>query len=90
MAQGDRQGVEAGIASLREALKGDDKAAIEAKTQALAQLSMKIGEQLYKSQAEAQQGEPQGGQPGGGPGGQGDDKVVDADFEEVDDDKKKH
>ncbi len=91
VAQGDRQGVEAGIASLREALKGDDKSAIEAKTQALAQLSMKIGEQLYKSQAEAQQGEPQSGGPGGAQGGgQGDDKVVDADFEEVDDDKKKH
>ncbi len=83
----DRQGVEAAIAALRESLKGDDKSDIEAKTQSLVQLSMKLGEQLYKSQAEAQQPGGDAGQPGGG---QSDDKVVDADFEEVDDDKKKN
>ena len=89
---GDRQGVETAIASLREATKGDDKTAIEAATQSLAQLSMKLGEQLYKSQAEQGQAGGDAGpgqQPGGQPGGQGGDKVVDADFEEVDDDKKK-
>ncbi len=85
---GDRQGVETAIASLREATKGDDKTAIEAATQSLAQLSMKLGEQLYKSQAEQGQAGGDAG-PGQQPGGQGGDKVVDADFEEVDDDKKK-
>jgi molecular chaperone DnaK len=86
----DRKAVDDGLSALREALKGDDKAAIESRMQSLAQLSMKLGEQLYKEQQGA------GGDAGAGPqgedqqGGQaGDDKVVDADFEEVDDDKKK-
>jgi len=87
---GDRQAVENAIAALREATKGEDKTAIEAATQSLAQLSMKLGEQLYKSQAEQAQGGAGAGPQGGGQGGgQDGDKVVDADFEEVDDDKKK-
>jgi molecular chaperone DnaK len=91
----DRKAVDDALSSLREALKGDDKAAIESRMQSLAQLSMKLGEQLYKEQGAAggdagagPQGDP--GQSNGQAGGQpGDDKVVDADFEEVDDDKKK-
>jgi molecular chaperone DnaK len=53
---------------------------IKAKTSALAQAALKLGEAVY------------GGQPGGGEAGAqktGDDNVVDADFEEVKDDKKK-
>ena len=73
------------MADLKEALKGTDAEAIAAKTNTLAQASMKLGEAMYK-QAEQQ--------PGGG-GGEGDggaeakkDDVVDAEFTEVDDDKK--
>ena len=48
---------------------------------------MKIGEAMYKAQAEAGAGPEQAG--GTAPGGKPDDKVVDAEFEEVDDKKKK-
>jgi molecular chaperone DnaK len=51
---------------------------------------MKIGEALYTAQAAAEQGAagPEAG-PGAGPGGKPDEKVVDAEFEEVDPNKKK-
>jgi molecular chaperone DnaK len=97
----DKQAAEQAIAALKTAMAGEDTADIESKTQALAQVSMKIGEALYKAQApgEGQPGGHDGGQgPGGhGPNGAGDsgdsgkggEKVVDADFEEVDEDKGK-
>ena len=75
------------MADLKEALKGDDAAAIAAKTNTLAQASMKLGEAMYKAQSEG----PGGAGPGGeGPsaGGPPKDDVVDAEFTEVDDDKK--
>jgi len=77
---------------LKEALKGDDAAAIQAKTNALAQASMKLGEAMYKAQQEGQPGDggpgaAGGSSPGGEPGKKED--VVDAEFTEVDDDKKK-
>ncbi|MBV8121046.1 MAG: hypothetical protein JO081_14055 [Alphaproteobacteria bacterium] len=52
---------------------------------------MKIGEALYKAQQAEQAGAggSSGPSPGGAPGGGGTDKVVDADFEEVDDQKKR-
>jgi molecular chaperone DnaK len=81
----ERRAIETALADLKEALKGTDAEAIAAKTNTLAQASMKLGEAMYK-QAEQQ--------PGGG-GGEGDggaeakkDDVVDAEFTEVDDDKK--
>ncbi|HKF60617.1 MAG TPA: Hsp70 family protein, partial [Dongiaceae bacterium] len=92
----DKTAAEQAITDLRSVMEGDDAAAIEAKTQALSQISMRIGEQLYKAQAggDGGQGGPggqDGGQSGGQPGGQGggDEKVVDADFEEVDERKGK-
>ncbi len=77
------------MADLKEALKGDDADAIAAKTNALAQASMKLGEAMYKAQQEGQPGDgrPGAGAPGGEPGKKED--VVDAEFTEVDDDKKK-
>jgi molecular chaperone DnaK len=78
----DKSVVETAITDLRSALEGDDTDAIKAKSEALAQASMKLGEQLYKSQAE-------GGDAGDQGGGTPEDDVVDADFEEVDDDDKK-
>src|SRR5881398_573848 len=86
--EGDRRAIENAIADLKEALKGSDAAAITAKTNALAQASMKLGEAMYKQQQEAAAG---GGPDGGAPGGDGGAKkedVVDAEFTEVDDDKK--
>ena len=69
------------MADLKEALKGSDADAITAKTNALPQASMKLGEAMYKQAAE----QPPGG--AGAPKAKKDD-VVDAEFTEVDDDKK--
>ncbi|WP_374446104.1 molecular chaperone DnaK [Stella sp.] len=78
--------IEADIQALKDALGGEDAADIKAKTDRLAQSAMKLGEAMYK----AQQAETGGAQPGaGGDAPAADkDKVVDADFEEVDDTKK--
>ena len=84
---GDKSLVETAVAELKTALQGEDKDTIKAKTDALAQASMKLGEAMYQ----ASQSQAAGG--GGGPqaaSGGSDDKVVDVDFEEVkDDDSKK-
>jgi molecular chaperone DnaK len=83
----ERRAIENAIADLKEALKGDDPAAITAKTNTLAQASMKLGEAMYKQQqAEGQTGPGAG--TGGGEGGSKAEDVVDAEFTEVDDDKK--
>ena len=91
--EAERKAIENGMADLKEALKGDDADAIQAKTNALAQASMKLGEAMYKSQQEGQPGDggPGAGAAGGAPGGEPGKKedVVDAEFTEVDDDKKK-
>jgi molecular chaperone DnaK len=86
----ERRAIETAMADLKEALKGDDATAIAAKTNALAQASMKLGEAVYKQQAEGQPGAG-GGEGGSAPGGGAPpkDDVVDAEFTEVDDDKKK-
>ena len=89
---GDKQAVEQAITALKGVTGGEDLDDIRAKTEALAQASMKIGEAMYK-----QQGAP-GGEAGpqadagtsqSSSSGAGDEKVVDADFEEVDDNKKR-
>ena len=88
MPAGEREAVQAAIQAVKDVLAGEDAEQIKAKTEALAQVAMKLGEAMYKTQQEAGGG-PQGG-PHGGPGGEaGSDKVVDADFEEVDDQKKR-
>jgi molecular chaperone DnaK len=91
---GDREAVQSAVQALKDVLGGEDAEAIKAKTEALGQVAMKLGEALYKAQtgpggdAGGPEGGPGGG--GGGPtGGPGSDKVVDADFEEVDDQKKR-
>src|SRR5213075_1320749 len=72
----ERKAIENGIADLKEALKGDDADAIQAKTNTLAQASMKLGEAMYKQQAESDAAKDAAK-----------DDVVDAEFTEVDDDK---
>ncbi|HLL26326.1 MAG TPA: molecular chaperone DnaK [Xanthobacteraceae bacterium] len=81
----DRTAIENALSDLKEALKGEDASAIQAKAQSLAQVSMKLGEAMYAAQ---QQGGQPGGDAGGAAGGKKED-VVDAEFTEVDDDKKK-
>jgi molecular chaperone DnaK len=83
----ERTGIENAMAALKEAVKSDDVEDIQAKTQSLAQASMKLGEAMYKAQA-GQNGE------GAAPGAEGaeppkDDNVVDAEFSEVDENNKK-
>jgi molecular chaperone DnaK len=75
--------VEAAAADLEEALKGEDKTDIDAKTQALMEVSQKVAEQAY-AQADAE-GQADAGDAGADAA---DDDIVDAEFEEVDDDKK--
>jgi molecular chaperone DnaK len=69
--------IEAAISALEEALKGEDKDAIEAKTKDLAEKSSKIAEKLYTDANQQQAG-------GGGSQSAKADDVVDAEFEEVD------
>jgi molecular chaperone DnaK len=85
--EGDRRAIENAMADLKEALKGDNAEAISAKANTLAQVSMKLGEAMYK-QAEGAGPDAGGAAPGGEPGGAKKDDVVDAEFTEVDDDKK--
>src|SRR6186713_1761338 len=78
--EAERKAIENGMADLKEALKGDDADAIQAKTNALAQASMKLGEAMYKSQQEGQPGDGGPGSPGASAGGEPGKKedVVDA------------
>ncbi|RMG33028.1 MAG: molecular chaperone DnaK, partial [Gammaproteobacteria bacterium] len=92
---GEKEAIEKAIGELEEAMKGDDKDAIEAKTKALAEASNKMAERLYSQQqggAEAAgaagAGAAGAGAAGGGSAQAAGDDVVDAEFEEVDDDKK--
>jgi len=84
--EADRRAIENAMADLKEALKGSDADAITAKANALAQVSMKLGEAMYKQASEQQAGSDGDAGAGGGDGKK--DDVVDAEFTEVDDDKK--
>ncbi|MDR1872360.1 MAG: molecular chaperone DnaK [Deltaproteobacteria bacterium] len=90
-----RSQVESAVADLKAVLDNGDKATIEAKTNSLTQASHKLAEQMYAQASQNQQqnqGQTYGGGPGEGQGGGGaaaqDDNVVDAEFEEVKDEKK--
>jgi len=87
----EKSKIEDAIGELEEAMKGDDKDTIEAKTKALSEASGKMAERLYAEKgAEAgAQGEAGGTQgEAGDQSAQGGDDVVDAEFEEVNEDKK--
>jgi molecular chaperone DnaK len=86
----DKAAIEADLEALKAAMEGDDVDAIKAKMEALQKTSMKLGEAMYKAQQEAGEAAgPDGGADGGAGGDAGgeakSDDVVDADFEEVDD-----
>ena len=74
--ESERRAIEDAVSDLKEALKGDDAEAIKTKTNAVAQASMKLGEAMYKQQAESDAAKDAAK-----------DDVVDAEFTEVDDDK---
>jgi molecular chaperone DnaK len=90
----ERAKVESAVSDLRTALKGEDKAAIDKKAEALGQASASIAQRAYQAEQGAA-GAGEGAQPGGGPqapgGGAGAkrDDVVDAEFEEVKDPNRK-
>jgi molecular chaperone DnaK len=80
----EKTAIDAALASLKDAVAGEDGEAIKEKTNTLAQASMKLGEAMYK----AQQAEGAAGDAAAdGAGNKPDENVVDADFEEVDDKK---
>jgi molecular chaperone DnaK len=90
-----RDTIAAAVTDLKEAVGGDDHEVISAKSQTLAEVSMKLGEAIYKAQAEEQAAEEATGEAtvetpenGGSGSGRDDSDVVDAEFEEVDDPKK--
>ena len=86
---GEKEKIEAAIKDAEEALKSDDKAVIDAKTEALMTASQKLGEKLYADQAAAAAaagaaaGPEAGAQPQGGGAKPADDNIVDAEFKEV-------
>ncbi|MDM0047321.1 molecular chaperone DnaK [Variovorax dokdonensis] len=82
---GEKEAIESAIKSLEEALKGEDKTAIEEKTAALVTASQKLGEKMYADQAAAA-GAAQGAAGNAGAANEapaGDDNVVDAEVKEV-------
>ncbi len=77
----EKDAINAAITELEEALKGDDKEAIEAKTSALTEASSALAQKMYAEQAAA-------GEAGAEADGGNEDDAVDAEFEEVKDDEK--
>ena len=77
----DKEAIEKAVQELKDVLDSNDADKIKEKTDALMQISMKMGEAMYKQQADASAAgsteQPQGEAP------KGDETVVDADFEEV-------
>jgi molecular chaperone DnaK len=80
---------EAAIAAVKSAMEGTDVEALKSATDRLSQAAMKIGEAMYKAEQASAQQPPPGGDGGPQAGGPKDDNVVDAEFEEVDEKKKK-
>jgi molecular chaperone DnaK len=86
----DKTKIEEAVAALKKAMEGTDPEAIESATQTLTTASHKLAEEMYKK-ASASTAAGNGADAGGGTGAgetKTDEKVVDAEFEEVDKDKK--
>ncbi|GLR64055.1 molecular chaperone DnaK [Marinospirillum insulare] len=80
----EKEAIETAIAELEEAMKGDDKEAIEAKTQALTEASSSLAQKMYAEEAAQAEGAGEDASASAGP-----DDAVDAEFEEVKEDDKK-
>lgn len=92
VSEDDVKAIEAAVAELKTALEGEDVEDIKAKTEALAQASMKLGEAIYKETQEAPGGDAAAADAAAQAaeaGEKADDDVVDVDFEEVDENDKK-
>lgn len=93
VAEDEREAIGVAIEDLKEALKGEDVEDINAKSQTLAQASMKLGEAIYKASQEQDDADAEAAaKADGARDGARDanrDDVVDADFEEVDDEMRK-
>jgi len=87
---GEKKEIEGAIHDLEASLKTDNKADIEEKTRKLTDVSSKLAERAYKEASAADQAKANAGAGGANAGGNkaADDNVVDAEFEEVKDDKK--
>ncbi|MET3646210.1 molecular chaperone DnaK [Phyllobacterium ifriqiyense] len=81
----DKGSIETALAELKTAVEGDDAEDIKAKTQVLAEVSMKLGQAMYEASQAAEAGEGAEADTAA----KADDDVVDADFEEIDEDGKK-
>ncbi|MBY6210374.1 molecular chaperone DnaK [Microbulbifer agarilyticus] len=84
----EKTAIEAALTEAEEAVKGNDKAAMEAATTKLTEASGPVAQKMYAEQAQAQAGEAGAEQPQGEQAQSGGDDAVDAEFEEVKDDKK--
>ncbi len=84
----EKEKIETALKDLEAAIKGDDKDDIQKKTEALMQASHKLAEQMYKASGAAETAAG-GAAAGDGDNGAGKENVVDAEFEEVKDNKKK-
>ncbi|MFD2676608.1 molecular chaperone DnaK [Camelimonas lactis] len=78
----DKTAIETAVAALKTALEGEDVEAITARTNELMQASMKLGQAMYEAQQASEGGDAAAA------GAKKDDDVIDADFQEVDDNKK--
>ena len=88
VAAADKSDAETAIAATRAAIGGDDVTAIKAASDHLSQVAMKIGEAMYKAEAANTAADAGAQGAGAGSTGPNGEKVVDADFEDIDDKKK--
>ncbi|MFJ1268294.1 molecular chaperone DnaK [Legionella lytica] len=89
LSEDEKKGIETAVAELKEAVQGTDKAEIEAKLKTLTDASAKMAERVYAKKSAEGQAQPGGAQEEPAhESAKADDGVVDAEFEEVKDDKK--
>ncbi|TFL17571.1 molecular chaperone DnaK [Jannaschia formosa] len=82
------EAIELAVSALEETMEGDDAGKIKSGIQNVTEAAMKLGEAIYKSQAQSEQSDDDGRGPGEG-GRSADDEILDADFEDLGDDNKR-
>ncbi len=83
----EKTNIESAIADLEQAMKDDNKSEIESKTQKLTEVSSELAQRMYAQQSQSDEAGPAPGQSEAGGGSAGDPDAVDAEFEEVKEDK---
>jgi molecular chaperone DnaK len=89
IAAADKEAIERAIADLKGVMDGEDISAIQSKTEILGQARMKLGEAMYRATQGQAAGAGAGASAGGASAGGEGEKVVDAEFEEVDPEQNK-